>query len=394
MKRVLSLAPFAILLFILPFPKTVALRLACLGFAVIVTVLQWRKNAPPPALPARWPIGLWIAVSLVSLVYAIDPAYSAGELKNEIGYAMAAYIVFFVSTREDSDLKVWILALSAGTAVLSVWALGDRLVSGAWNEGGPYGGTASFATYAATILPLLILGAFRCDTLLARRAALIASILLLVGALASQQRIVWLVVLLQAVVALWLLRASGIVRWSPRTVIVSVVAVAAVSIAVLGFTQATRFKEGGVGVTAHIGEGRLEQWSKVVERIEEHPLTGAGFGRLAMKKEYPDLIPAASPLLWHAHNLVLNYGLEMGVPGIAAIFAVFLGLAYEYAKFLRVRDPGVQALGIAGICIVVGVLLRNQSNDLFLRDMSILFWACNGALLGLGARKRALRGAA
>jgi hypothetical protein len=39
------------------------------------------------------------------------------------------------------------------------------------------------------------------------------------------------------------------------------------------------------------------------------------------------------------------------------------------------------------------VLLRNQVNDMFLRDLALLFWALNGALLGLGHRKLRLKSA-
>jgi len=37
--------------------------------------------------------------------------------------------------------------------------------------------------------------------------------------------------------------------------------------------------------------------------------------------------------------------------------------------------------------MVVGVVLRNQVSDEFVRDAAILFWAVNGALLGLGCRR-------
>ena len=90
---------------------------------------------------------------------------------------------------------------------------------------------------------------------------------------------------------------------------------------------------------------------------------------------------------------MLNYGLKMGLPGIAALLAIFLGLIFQYWKFLLAPVREVQLLGTAGIAIVLAVLLRNQVNDMFLRDMAILFWALNGALLGLGARKLRQRGA-
>ncbi len=92
-------------------------------------------------------------------------------------------------------------------------------------------------------------------------------------------------------------------------------------------------------------------------------------------------------MLWHAHNVFLNYGLEMGLPGTLALAWVFLSLLREYWFFCSSPDGKLKLLGIAGIMMVVGVVLRNQVSDEFVRDAAILFWAVNGALLGLGCRR-------
>ena len=84
MKWILQLLPFMVLLFILPFPGTVALRLTCLAAAFLIAIASWRRLAPP-ALPCKWAIALWAGVVIASLVYAVDPSYSLGEIKNEIG---------------------------------------------------------------------------------------------------------------------------------------------------------------------------------------------------------------------------------------------------------------------------------------------------------------------
>jgi len=62
--------------------------------------------------------------------------------------------------------------------------------------------------------------------------------------------------------------------------------------------------------------------------------------------------------------------------------------------FLRLAghaDPEVAAAGIAGLMLVTGVVVRNQFNDFFVRDMALLYWALSGLLLGFAQRrKRAL----
>jgi len=88
MKPWLRLLPFAVFLFILPFPGTVALRLLGLGMGLILCAWTWHKEGFPQ-VPAWTAILLWGGCALLSLATAIDPGYSLGEIKNEVGYAMA-----------------------------------------------------------------------------------------------------------------------------------------------------------------------------------------------------------------------------------------------------------------------------------------------------------------
>ena len=135
---------------------------------------------------------------------------------------------------------------------------------------------------------------------------------------------------------------------------------------------------------------RIRNWPKIADRILEQPLYGKGFGRNAMSKAYPDLIPPESSEIWHAHNVFLNYGLSMGVPGMLALLILFACLLRKY-WFLASNGSTLQrSIGIAGIAMVAGVVTRNLTNDFFMRDMSLLFWSLNGLLLGLGYRLSAM----
>ena len=109
--------PFMVLLFILPFPGSVALRLACLAAAGLVVGISWRRLAPPP-LPCKWAIGLWAGVVVASLGFAVDLAYSRGEVKNEVGYALVVFVAFFAWTRDERRLRLAGLAVLAGFAVI------------------------------------------------------------------------------------------------------------------------------------------------------------------------------------------------------------------------------------------------------------------------------------
>jgi O-antigen ligase len=402
--RALTLLPFMALLFVLPFPGTVALRLLCLAGALLVAIALWRRLVPPP-VPCKPALAFWVFVALLSLAGAVDPGYSLGEIKNELLYAMVAFVAFFAITREENDLQLLSIALFAGAVVMCAWILEARFRLGVWQErGGSFGtetfpgyaaalgigqerrgmyGTGAFPGYAAVLVPMLFLfGVWTPGRRRFMAAAALFAMLAVTGFL-SLQRIFEAVLALQISLALILLWRKRVIRWSRPTVLGGLIGIIVVTGGIFAAVQHERLNRKNVAPIAE--DVRIAQWSKVLDRIAQNPVSGSGFGQEIMKKAHRDLIPNAS--MWHAHNVFLNYGLEMGLPGILAIGWVFFSLLKEYWRFYNSADEKLRLLGVAGLMLVLGVVLRNQVNDMFIRDAAILFWAINGALLGLGHRR-------
>jgi O-antigen ligase len=381
MRPWIRLLPFAVFLFILPFPGTVALRLLTLATGLIVCAWTWRKEGIAQ-VPAKTPILLWGGCALFSLATAIDPAYSLGEIKNEIGYAMAAYLGFITLTRTRADAVVFVKALILGSLVLAASALWEYFSSDAavWNEGGLAGGSGSYSTYLLTLLPALLWAG---STLRHKhRWSLISGLIALQLAVAvlAGQRAFWLVFALQALLALYLLRARGFITISaPR---LRAIGMAAIVLSALAIAGAAAKRD----TIAWMQDPRLTTWPAVAARILEHPLAGKGFGRETMKKAYPDLLSREYPAVWHAHNLFLNYGLSMGMPGMIAILLLFFALLRKFWRLSRAGDRVIAMAGICGVLLVVGVVARNLANDFFQRDLALLFWAIAGMLLGYANR--------
>src|ERR1700690_1449357 len=99
----MRLLPLAAFLFILPFPGTVTLRLLALAAGLIVCAWSWHKEGFPQ-IPAQAALLFWSGCALLSLLGAVDPGYSLGEIKNEIAYTMAAYFVFVTLSRTQADV--------------------------------------------------------------------------------------------------------------------------------------------------------------------------------------------------------------------------------------------------------------------------------------------------
>ncbi len=389
MKPWARLLPLAVFLFILPFPGTVALRLLALALGLGVCAWSWHKEGFPQ-VPVAAALLLWAGCALFSLLAAVDPAYSLGEIKNEIGYAMAAYLGFLTLTRTRADAGFFLAALILGSVTLAALASWEYAYSDAayWNERGLAGGSGSYSTYLLALLPALLWagGALRQQHRWSLVTGLIA-LQLVVAALAGQ-RAFWLVFGLQALLALYLLRARGFIAIS--TARLRALGVAAVILCALAAAGATLKRDTG----GWMQDPRLTTWPAVAARIAGHPLAGKGFGREIMKKAYPDLLSQKYPAVWHAHNVFLNYGMAMGIPGMIAILWLFFALLRKFWALSRDDDRVVAMAGICGVLLVVGVVARNLSNDFFQRDLALLFWSIAGMLLGYAGHTQNARAAA
>lgn len=380
--------PFMALVFILPFPGTVAFRLLCLSVAIGLTVWLWKKWTVP-SIPCKPALAAWALLAAVSLLYAVDRQYSLGEIKNEIGYTMAAFVTYFAVTRSRQQLQIFGMVVFASTLVISVWALWQRHRVGYWDDGARHGGVGSFASLAIMCAPMGLLVWQRMER--TGQLVLLGGAAVVIWAVAvSEQRIVWLAYGVQLAMLVCLLAYARLVRLRAGTVALIAACIMAISLTMLLAVHARKVDQSPVEYYDLGNDFRLQQWGKIASRIMDQPLVGAGFGRESMKKAYPDLVPADAPmsLMWHPHNVFLNYGIAMGVPGVVVLLLLLCGLAFTYGRYLRSANERDRLIAAAGIILIAGVVVRNMTNDLFLRDGALLFWALNGALLGYLMRQR------
>jgi O-antigen ligase len=386
MNTTVQVVPSMVLLFILPFPGTEVLRLTCLAAAFLIVVTSWRRLTPPP-FPCKWAIALWAGVVIASLVVAVDPAYSRGEIKNEVGYALMAFVAFFALTRDETRLRLACLAVLAGFAVISGSALvGGDLRRGQWPADVYYGGVGGVSNYLVTVGPILALTVVLFGRQHSSKWLALLGLPFLAVSLLSAQRTLWPAIGLQAaLVCVWL--------WQVRAVAVSPARLALTGMILLvliggGIYVSDRYRTGGNPESPFkMGKDlRPRVWKKVGAEILAHPLTGAGFGRDVTSKAYPALLPAEIKEFSHTHNLVLNYGISAGMPGMVAVLALFAALAWRFWQLALRGERLARLTGLAGAAMVAGVLTRNMTNDFFVRDGALLFWVLAGMLFGYALR--------
>jgi len=244
-----------------------------------------------------------------------------------------------------------------------------------------------FSTHVVVLAPLLPLLAYRYGS--PRLTYLIiapAALMMLAAGYLTYNHMMWVALIAQAFVlaVLWPTSRRG------RLILV----VAAVSVLAIGAflgTAVARGKIQEVSVDAVWGQlasdPRLPIWRGSLELIGESPWRGIGFGRRSLYKARPDLKSGYG--LWHAHNLILNYGVQMGLPGVLAIVLLLGCLAARFWRLHGSGDRSLQVLGACGLAIITGMVMKNMTDDFFVRHQALLFWSICGMLLGCGSRRSA-----
>jgi O-antigen ligase len=370
------------------FSHTVALRLLLiLGGGVLVVAQVWRARRRgaggaiellPPLLV---PIGLWAGWAILSLAWSIDPSLTSKELRNEIGYALAAYWLCWAAAQAPAAPRVVIAVFGLGGLAVCVTALVESLVprlSALQLHGGP----GAFSSTLLILYPCTLGWAWFAA---ARRwnAAWIALPLLLlplyvVAGYLTLNRILWIALAAQTVVmALLVLSRPGAAARSRRLVALAAVILIAGAGTALTKVQSTR-------AIVDPGDPRPALWQTVLRKIEERPLAGSGFGRGMYRHELRK--ETGNPFLWHSHSLYLDTALQLGWTGLALLLAVFGGTLALAWRLARSADEATFACGLVLLPLVAGTLVRNLTDVLWVRQSALLYWGVVGVLLAWGMK--------
>ncbi len=370
------LMPPAVLLFILPFAHSIALRWLAALLTVAIAAWQWQRTPSVPPVPCKLPIAFWLATLLLSLPWANDPAASFSELKVDVLYSLLLFIAFFVLTQSARELQIWLTALAAGNLAVSVIAIVSFVRHGAWVPG-DQNALGEFATCMVTALPAVVLLSVRNMPWSEHSGwtRYLLPVMLLAGVLTLSRMFLGALILM-------LLANTILQAWRRRLNLRQIFLIAAGLLAVLAAA--------GVAIMAQQRGLRLGSdlrpaiWQVAVQRIAEHPWFGTGYGRLLDGEIYRQAFPGE--LIFHPHNLLLGFAAQAGVLAAIAIVIVFFALGREYWRLVQADSRVAAYVGIAGLVMLTGVLAKNMTDMFFVRECALLFWAINGALLGFAVR--------
>lgn len=383
---------------VLPTAGTVALRNALFFSALLLTLfaaVRWKLALRLP-FAAAWLA--YAAVAMASLVHSIDPAYSVGEIKAEILYGIIATMLaatWVTRTEPVQKLVAVLLSGSVAMALVACWqAVRDSMLGLAYNASrlsALHSGAGDYSTYIVVLMPFLLgmlwyhRGSSRVSLLLGATIALNV-----VGAAVTRNRAVFPALAVETVVlALLLFRLDR--DWLRHRRIGLWIGLFVLGAAALFVFQILLRIDANPVSGPLDRDPRWEIWAVAIDNIRSNPWFGSGFGRGIFASLNPAVV-AADGLHWHAHNVWLDKGVQMGVPGIAAF--AFLIAAVVWQTWLpreAIRgDQLATTLSACALALIAGLLVKNATDDFFVRDQGYLFWVIVGAIASSLSRLRSL----
>ncbi|HUX88886.1 MAG TPA: O-antigen ligase family protein [Chloroflexota bacterium] len=159
-------------------------------------------------------------------------------------------------------------------------------------------------------------------------------------------------------------------QWALRTAVIGVV---------VGAVAAWRIPRIGDHFDLRWGTSfiRLEVWQSAARMLALHPVRGIGLDNFLYYYQHGYRLPSAwqEPDLSHPHNMIFDFWLSLGLPGLILLGFLIGRFAEAIVEYWAMSDwfeRGVYAGAIgAMIDIVVHGLV---DNSFFLPDLAVLFW--------------------
>ena len=377
------------------FGGTLLFAACALGWSLRERRLRPEARIPLPPWSLTLTVGAWFAWSAASYFWSVKPHYTAGQLSREVAENVLVIVSFYIASSAVATLRRYVATALASFAIMSSLAIGYALTAAGWDPALKHNGVGPYSTYVVLTAPLLLallapapVGLAQRGRALALCAVLLA--LLVTSARLTDNRMVWIA--LAAVFAIAAIVSAA--RW-PRTFARAPwrwLAPLAALLVILGlaFADAARDRAESVfppntSVEATIkADPRIRLWNQLSERIGDRVWQGYGFGRRIQAEEIANDL--ADLQLSHAHNLFMSQWLQTGAVGLTLFAAMLVAIAATFIRYVRARDDVLAFLGIVGLSVLTGFVVKNITDDFLFRSNAKEFWALIAILVGLGTR--------
>jgi len=135
--------------------------------------------------------------------------------------------------------------------------------------------------------------------------------------------------------------------------------------------------------------GRVEVWQRAIYMIQDFPFTGIGLGTFDIVRNvlYPLFLAGPDVQIFHAHNLLLQVAVDLGIPGLVAYAGLIAAFALMGCQVYRSRGGKERALAVGLLCSMLAHQVYGLTDAVALGSKpGFLVWGMLGLMAGLYAR--------
>jgi putative inorganic carbon (hco3(-)) transporter len=349
---------------------------------VVAVCFAWvEKITPYVRTRLDIPLIAFITWVLLTVPFAIDPAYSFSEWRKFIAHLLVFYWAMFVlRVRPDGEPTRKILFMMVlGSLALSVFALEDFVLrGGTWRDrqiraGAPSSDYNWLTTYLVLVIPILIGWVWTQSSRGARVLGFFSLAMSTLAQVAAYTRAGWVAHFTQALGLMVIVRRQQLIVW---ILIVSMLAGGVlIALSAIGLQQET--------VDPWTFSARVKTWRLGLQQVLEHPIVGIGFGNDTFSKVYIAEIEAdkskggVEKVLPALHNTFAMVLMGSGVPGLILFVWIIVGMIRELLADFRIThlsQSGRMVFRTAVVLAVIGFMVRNLFDYMFAGSLASLFW--------------------
>ena len=304
-----------------------------LVIGVILTLIKFKivKKAAFRPLPLDVPVLIFIVLAGLSVFRSPDRGFSFYNYYHLVGAYGLTYFFIGQNIGKTYQIKKIAIALAASAGLCLLYgfyqyAFGLDVMDARWVDGTVFPGV-SHRVFSTWENPNIFAGYL--DTVIAVALGYFAY------AKNNTQRLALVVILLLAATCLMLTYARGACLTLALVLLVfgtykdwrvaAVGLAAAVFAVVVNPALAERLANVLTAQDTSV-EMRWAFWDATWAMIQDHPFLGIGWGAYwLVYPAYDSYLQGASIIIYHAHNMYLNYAAEIGVVGAGAFFWFFFG---------------------------------------------------------------------
>lgn len=350
-------------------------------FVVALSVAWAEKINPYVRTHLDVPLIAFVGWVLLTVPFAIDPAYSFSEWRKLVAHLLVFYWAMFVLRvhGEAEPIPKVLLAVVLGSLALSIFALQDFLIrGGSWKDrqvraAAPSSDYNWLTTYLVLVIPLLIGWLLTQSSRAARALATLSLVGSVLAQIAAYTRAGWVAHFTQALGFVLIVRRQRVVMWLLVGGILAGSALMALSS--VGYQQET--------TDPWTFSARVKTWQLGFQQVLEHPILGIGFGNDTFSKVYVAEIEAdkskgpTEKVLSALHNTFAMVLMGSGMPALILFIWIIVRAMRELLEGVRVSalfQSRSMVLRTAIALAVIGFVVRNVFDYMFAGSLASLFW--------------------